>query len=88
MKKYILTLFLGSLVASCSTRRYIQESVNLKPQEDKYHVQAKLVKVRPTMRGYKHTFVTDKTRDTLYRTFQTRLDIDSCYMVWKTKLDK
>jgi hypothetical protein len=76
------------ILSSCSTKRYLTESVNLKPQEDKYHVQAKLVKVRPTMRGYKHTFVTDKAKDTIYRYYQRPLQTDSCYMVWKTKLDK
>lgn len=88
MKKYILPLFLAVILASCSTKRYMQESINLNPQEAKYHVQAKLVSITRNMRGFKHTFVTDKTRDTIYRTFQERLDIDSCYMVWKTKLDK
>jgi hypothetical protein len=88
MKKYILTLFLGSLLASCSTKRYMTESINLRPQEDKYHVQAKLVKVQRNMKGFKHTFVTDKTKDTIYRYFPKPLQTDSCYMVWKTKLDK
>jgi hypothetical protein len=86
MKTLIIIAAIG--LFSCSTKRYLTESINLKPQEDKYHVQSKLVAIKRTGRGFKHTFVTDKTRDTLYRTFQTRLDIDSCYMVWKTKLDK
>jgi len=86
MKKYS-TIALMLICISCSTKRYLQEGVNLKPQEDKYHVQCKVVKIQRNARGFKHTLVTDKTRDTLYRTYQQRLDIDSCYMVWKTKLE-
>jgi len=88
MRKYS-TIALMLICISCSTKRYMTESINLRPQEDKYHVQAKLVKVRPSMKGgYKHTFVTDKTKDTIYRYFPKPLQTDSCYMVWKTKLDK
>lgn len=86
MKKYILPLFLALILASCSTKRYMQESINLKPQEAKYHVQAKLVKVQHNMKGYKHWFVSGN--DTIIRTYPKPLQTDSCYMVWKTKLDK
>lgn len=81
----VTALFVG--LASCSLGRYNQESINLKPQEDKYHVRAVLVKVQRNMKGYKHWFVTDKS-DTLIRNYYIPLKTDSCYMVWKTKLDK
>lgn len=85
--KYILIVAI--ILSSCSTvKRYSYESVNLQQGEiSKYHVQAKLVYIKPTPRGYKHTFVTDK-KDTLIRYHAKPMIKDSCYYVWKTKLEK
>jgi len=84
-----LVILLAVLAASCSTTRYNHESVNLKTggELDKFHTRALLVKVRPTKLGWKHTFIADNG-DTLRRYYDLRLDVDSCYFVRKTRLEK
>lgn len=86
MKKIlILSLFF----ASCSTqKRYSYEAINLQEGEiSKYHVRAELVSIKPTQKGYKHIFVSDGN-DTIIRFFAKPLEVNHCYYVWKTKLDK
>lgn len=85
--KYILILTI--ILSSCSTvKRYSYEAVNLQEGEiSKYHVKCQLVSIRPTMKGIKHTFVTEKN-DTLHRFFDKSLEVNHCYYVWKTKLEK
>lgn len=82
MKIIIIIAAIG--LFSCSTRRYIQESVVSNDKE----VQCKLIVVKRTMKGIKHTFVT-VNNDTVYRYYNDRLNSseDSCYLVIVTKLD-
>lgn len=85
MKKLLIICL---IISSCSVKRYSYESVNLQQGEiSKYHIECKLVKINPSAKGIKHTFVTAKN-DTLIRFYQKPLEINRCYMVWKTKLDK
>jgi hypothetical protein len=89
MKKYILTVVIASILISCSTqKRYTYEAVNLQQGEiSKYHVKCQLVAIRPTMKGIKHTFITERS-DTIYRFFDKPLEVNQCYFVWKTKTEK
>lgn len=85
MKKLLIICL---IISSCSVKRYSYESVNLQQGEiSKYHVQATLVKTNPSGRGYKHTFVTAQS-DTLIRYYAKPMEVNKCYYVWKTKLEK
>ena len=86
MKKILI---LSLLFASCaSVKRYSYESVNLQPGEiSKNHERCQLIEVNRTMKGFKHTFVSGGN-DTLIRFYQRPLEVNHCYYVWKTKLDK
>lgn len=77
------------ILSSCSTvKRYSYEAVNLREGEiSKYHTKCQLIGVNRTMKGFKHTFVSG-SNDTLIRFYQKPLEVNKCYYVWKTKLDK
>lgn len=66
--------------------RHFRASVVLKPGSEitalyKYE-RSVLVSIRRTQFGFKHLFISD-AGDSIYKTFQIRFDIDSCYMVMK-----
>jgi hypothetical protein len=82
-------LIIALILSSCSTvKRYSYEAVNLQSGEiSKNHERCQLIEVNRTMKGFKHTFVS-VSNDTLIRFYQRPLEVNHCYYVWKTKLDK
>jgi hypothetical protein len=82
----LLLIITCLFLASCSsTKRFTYEASKLQTS-DKYHARCTLVNVKPGAKGYRHTFVSDRG-DTLRRIYFIPLKTDSCYMVWKTKLE-
>lgn len=69
-----------------TTPRQLQEGVYLKEGGGiaKDYTRCQLVGVKRNLQGFKHLFVADNG-DSLYRTFQRRLIVDSCYQVYNVK---
>jgi len=90
-----IVILLAVIASSCSVTRYHHESVNLKEggEISKYQMKCKLVAVRPSKMGYKHTFLREPRQfdkqDTIVRFYNLRLkDVDSCFYITKTRLEK
>jgi len=62
--------------------RYMQEGIYLKDggQIAKDNTMCKLINVRNTMRGFKHTFIADSI-GVIYRYYYKPLVVDSCYQI-------
>ena len=84
-----IVILLAVIASSCSVGRYNQEGVNLKTggELDKFHTRCQLMTVKRTMRGYHHIFIAD-SGDTIKRTYDLPLEVDRCYYIRKTKLEK
>lgn len=85
-----LIIIIALIISSCSNqRRFSYEAVNLQEGEiSKYHhMNCTVVSINPTMRGYKHLFVTPKN-DTIVRYYAKPLEKNRCYNVWKTRTEK
>ena len=74
----LLTIIAALTLFSCGTKRYLTESVYSK----EIPIEAKVVKISRCARGWHHLMVTPKD-STLVRHYNERLNIDSCYQIYK-----
>jgi len=82
-------ILIAVIASSCSVTRYNQESVHLKTggELDKFHTRAQLMSVKHGPMGWNHIFISD-AGDTLRRVYDAPLEVNKCYYIRKTRLEK